>query len=360
MTLDVQGPPFPFPAAPVFHANEDLEGWLDCTASVLHVTRESLVKHVASRMELDDGAGAGTVPAPIAAALLREARKSNPEAGAAGEVPAALRLRTCARGGYCPLCFNADLARGHLPYFRREWSNAYVTHCPWHLTPLFQWPWMSKEGTRELPMWLVAVFREGRLTYPKTQAVRRPFETHLRLARNTRKWASGFEDPGAVAWRQQLWFESNLSSPGFAAGIAGSTPADLLRVVKELAVVFAGGYQVWTETQASYAAEFMGPAWLFAKGERLPKEDLDLRRLGPPAYRRSVLAVTFRTLMGFAADIGSDKVKCIPNSVGQTALTVDLDKFSSSAKDWLVARAQRWPAVCQIGVQQALRNRDQA
>lgn len=59
-------------------------------------------------------------------------------------------LRNHLRAAYCPRCFVEDLAAGRTPYFRLAWASFYVTCCPEHRSPLFEWHDVGREG-RKLP-----------------------------------------------------------------------------------------------------------------------------------------------------------------------------------------------------------------
>lgn len=56
-----------------------------------------------------------------------------------------------ARHAYCPLCFQEDLARGEVPYFRIDWARMLLTHCRSHRCPLFRWRACTLEGVRKIP-----------------------------------------------------------------------------------------------------------------------------------------------------------------------------------------------------------------
>lgn len=61
-----------------------------------------------------------------------------------------------ARHAYCPLCFQEDLARGEVPYFRLDWARMLLTHCRFHQCPLFRWRACTLEGVRKIPhQWFV-------------------------------------------------------------------------------------------------------------------------------------------------------------------------------------------------------------
>ncbi len=55
------------------------------------------------------------------------------------------------RSAYCPLCFSEDRTAGRVPYFRLCWAVLWVTHCPVHGTPLFEWVDVAYGGQRRLP-----------------------------------------------------------------------------------------------------------------------------------------------------------------------------------------------------------------
>ena len=55
------------------------------------------------------------------------------------------------RIAYCPLCFQSDLDAGLTPYFRLDWARFFLTHCPTHRSPLFDWEALSTVHDRQLP-----------------------------------------------------------------------------------------------------------------------------------------------------------------------------------------------------------------
>lgn len=56
-----------------------------------------------------------------------------------------------ARHAYCPLCFEEDLNRNEIPYFRVDWARMLLTHCTVHKCPLFRWYACTRDGLRKLP-----------------------------------------------------------------------------------------------------------------------------------------------------------------------------------------------------------------
>lgn len=132
--------------------NESLSSLIDHQAQLWGLGRMALAFHVS----------------PIAAlAVLKDpdaCRSStflNDYAAACGTDAAELRARRVdyppaligqrARHAYCPLCFEEDLSRNEVPYFRADWARMLLTHCTVHKCPLFRWHECTQDGLRKLP-----------------------------------------------------------------------------------------------------------------------------------------------------------------------------------------------------------------
>jgi len=132
--------------------NESLSSFIDHQAQLWGLSRSALTLQVS--------------PIPALAVLkdldaCRSSKFLNDYATACGTDATELRARRVdyppaligqrARHAYCPLCFEEDLNRNGVPYFRVDWARMLLTHCAVHKCPLFRWHECTRDGLRKLP-----------------------------------------------------------------------------------------------------------------------------------------------------------------------------------------------------------------
>ena len=112
------------------------------------------------------------------------------------------------RFSYCPLCMYSDLRSGMFPYFRSDWARFFLTHCPQHQCPLYQWGRVKYKGTRYFPHeWHLDQFELSE----KTPVW---FRRHLNEAMQFAKGSPPISAESAVLWNALIAFEARLLSEG--------------------------------------------------------------------------------------------------------------------------------------------------
>lgn len=346
------------PACPVLHSDEGVDDWLAVTASLYSSDSEALLELVARLLDWPwQPQGGLERPGDLKRALETELRSVYAASASLASLPGLL-----APQAYCPLCFDADLRRGELPYFRSAWARALATMCARHRTPLFHWSSGWPRNPKGLLEWIVANYRKGRSL---KRRVDRPkevdkYRVRLQRSREAQRWAQDGVEQYYVLEQQLIW-ETGLADPRsytLIQGVAGGDPKAFRRAFDDLCVVYLAQFTAdWRESHPVMNYSYMGPSWLFALPERQPFADIDLnaplRRTPVPAQRRSVIAMVMRSLVGFSADVVCDARGMITDA-GGTMLTADLNKLSTAAKEFLARRSSRWPPFVRAGVRRAL------
>lgn len=342
------------PAAPVLHADEALDDWLEVTASLYSSTKENLLDEIARllnwpRMSSRDVTNDDALKMRLAAELGQQLTRGNP-------------VRVSDARSYCPLCVLDDLRAGRLPYFRRIWAHSLCTICSVHSAPLFLWQFSNEQGEKTLPPWMIDNYLKCRRLTPRRQKSKAPdkFGLQLNRCREVRRWA--VECAGEfIVIRQQLSFEQGMIRPGHHGSIAvviGDNLSMARNAFDDLCAIYIAQFSAdWRESHPVSNFNYLGPPWLFKQPPRCKIEAVSLRNpigfIADPAARRSVIALVMRTLMGFSADIVCDTRGTITDA-GTTALTCDLHKLSTAAKDLLLSRSDRWPSFVKVGVRRAV------
>lgn len=324
--------------APERRSDEPADSWVRKTAAIYGVSPAAMVDHlVEDQREDDEGRLLGR------AALATADRRH-------GLTPP---------GPYCPICFSRDLHHGRLPSFRTEWQAPWTTHCRIDGVPLFLWPYRDATGLLAYPEWVAKAHFLKKARACKDQRDQ-AFRIQLRYARGLQEQIRVGADE-ALPWIQQVEQERVLVTPGGVPCrmVLGMTPSAVRPVVNDLSVLLGHNFGRSGRCQAADLAGFLGPSWLFASsfasGRALPGHlTLCLASFTDPAQRRSLITLSMRLLMSFAADPEFTQSGAIV-SVGQTMLSRELKSFPEPAKRWARARAVRWPKFVVIGIRGAMR-----
>jgi hypothetical protein len=188
---------------------ESISSCLDRAASLWNLPRQALVFELTHL-----GRGAFGDPDVCRGTLSRESLAAS--MGASSDVIAHhaanpsrvdVLMSSAQRNAYCPLCFRDDLDAGLIPYFRLDWARFFLTHCPIHRSPLFDWEALSTVNDRRLP----------HAFYMGTSAHEVDLPWFASALERAAKYASG-EWPEASRskelWRGLVQFETSLMDEG--------------------------------------------------------------------------------------------------------------------------------------------------
>lgn len=353
-------------ALPAFEPNDFATGWLDRSADLLGATRVDLLRWLDAgdkallQFDLD------REPHRLMRALHQWAERPE-EWGSPRPLLGPGRLAADKRVSFCPLCMAEDVRRRRLPYFRVQWTWAWLTHCPNHLVPLFRWDILrdAKTGERALPAAWVAqgLGKHCRDLSLADQESAKRIQGTLRVARAARSWI-GDDSAFAWFWRQQVAFEQELHklrSGRAVSDILGGfeNRQSLLHAIDDLAVLLSTNFnrserEPWSSSWKSY----LGPDALFGGFSRasaftgVPAMDA-MTQLADPRARRTVIAMIVRILLAFRTDLFCSGPGAVAEP-GFNALTSDLKGLPDSAKSWCAERWDRWPNVVRRGVEKSL------
>lgn len=119
------------------------------------------------------------------------------------------------RLSYCPLCMCSDMRGRVFPYFRSDWARFFLTHCPQHQCPLYQWGYVRFQGTRHFPHeWHLDQFDLEKSPF----WFRRDVDEATQFANGTPPISSD----ASTLWNALVAFEARLLSDGVGTpGVGG-------------------------------------------------------------------------------------------------------------------------------------------
>jgi hypothetical protein len=203
-------------------------------------------------------------------------------------------LAPAQRFAYCPLCFQEDLVAARVPYFRRDWMAALVTHCWQHDTPLFDWEDRERQGKRHWPTAWVDQSSSAPDTFPTF------FRRHLSVLEDLNAESPSHEDGPSLHDHLrllslfQMQFEKSISS-AYLPRCDGHVTRT--RELARRLIYFAIGVDT-PESRAAPPAELLrpptrpgwfGPAPLGYRPRAHEFRDSSIRQEGRLPWRRSVV-----------------------------------------------------------------------